>query len=147
MRYLTAMYGFRLNPQHDKMTFNFERCFKVGNDPALNELFDSDRIVSLKKLGPFEAINDYIVFPLDYVISGKVKRLIFETATFMHPFGILRVIGNEHDCFLFHVVSDHCYTVYVAEGEYSQSAQLLSMLIDGDLQDDIDELQEIGLFK
>jgi hypothetical protein len=144
MKYLNAGYGFKLRPYQNKTTFIFEPIFKVGNIQELNDLFDSDRVVKLKKVGPVEEMNEYIVCPLEYTVAGIQKRLVFETTTFLHPYGIIRIIDNQNDCFLFRVVEDHTYEIFISKGNYSQSAQLFSMFVEGLLNDDIDEIYEIG---
>ena len=144
MIYLNACYGFNLVPQVNQNSFILQPNFKVGNIQEFNDLFDSDHLIKLKKIGPVKEMNDYIALPMEYSVGNSIKKLIFETISAVAPYGIVRVPGNDYDCFLYRLISDHKYEVYISQGNASQSSQLLIMLIEGLLCHDIDELYKIG---
>jgi hypothetical protein len=106
----------------------------------LNKLLAWAGSVYFKKLEPSGLWNDYIVYPIKYGAKKEQDLLLLETAPFLYPYGVVN-IADSNDCTLFHISEDLTITFFVSQGNASLTAQLLTMLVDGTLSEDIDNLK------
>jgi hypothetical protein len=140
MSILTAYYKFQLVPANKTDGYTIKKIGKAGNSPHFNDLFIYDKPVKYKIIWSNGIIDDYMVYPVSYATGHDDKRLLmFETASYLHPYGNINIAGSE-DCTLFRISPDNTFEIFISADNANQTAQLLTMLIDGSLKDDIDEL-------
>jgi hypothetical protein len=140
MSILTAYYKFQLVPSNKTDEYSIKRIMKAGNSPHFNDLFIYDKPVKHKKIWSNGIIDDYVVYPISYGNGIDNKRLLmFETASFLHPYGNINIAGSK-DCTLFRISPDNTFEIFISAGNTNQTGQLLTMLMDGSLNEEIDYL-------
>lgn len=139
MSLLNARYVIKLVATNQKDTYSLVRVAKQGNSPVLNRLFVWQKNVEFKRLEPTGIADDYLPFPIIYGEKEDRQILLLETASFLYPFGVVNTQGSS-DCILFRISDDLTIEFFVSEGNANLTAQLLTMLVDGSLSGDINNL-------
>jgi hypothetical protein len=139
MNLLNKCFVLKLIPTANKDIYTIERILKKGNDPLFNKLFSWFETVGFKRLEPSGGIDDYIIFPITFGKRDDQQIIMLETALFLYPFGTVN-IGESEDCILFRISEENIVEIFISEGNANMTAQLLTMLVDGELADDINNL-------
>lgn len=146
MKIIHAIYRFQLQQAWQTSMFLLQPILKRGNDVTLNQFFETKDLVSRKKIGPIKQIIDqYEAYPIVFLNNeGKKQTMVFEIGNKEMCIGVVKVVDNKKDCFLFKVVEENVFEVYVSVGNGTQSSQLLMMLMDGYLDKEIAVLLGVG---
>ncbi|MES2378117.1 MAG: hypothetical protein V4553_16125 [Bacteroidota bacterium] len=141
MNLVNAYYKFELIQEAYSNHCAVNRLQKVGNNSCFNKLFSQELQVKFRRLNPKGIANDYVLYSLEFKNQCESKIFLFETALYMHPYGIVNVAESKH-CIYFKECERNVFEVFIADASVTQSqrAHFLTRLIDGSLNEDIDEL-------
>lgn len=142
MRYINAYYKFLHTKIEDNpKAYRLQRLEKWGNHKIFNNIFEYHESMKVSHYDT-PSIDNYLL----YTVEGQVDRtksikVLFEMSPFSSPYGIIRSEKLE-EVVLFQQNSETT-EVYIIDKHISNVMNCFQLLIDGYLQEDIDEIYEI----
>lgn len=141
MSLLHARYVVHLEPTHQENVFDLERIGKTGEGYSshLNNLFAHRGNVTFKRLNPPGIADDYILSPLIFGKRKNNQTLLLESMLTIYPYGTVDA-EELKDCILFRISGEQTIEFFVSMGNANMTTQLLTMFVEGSLEDEIDNL-------
>ena len=145
MNLIHAIYKFELLKTKVLDKYSISPILKASkenyNNVYLNELFTlKDKTAKFRKYNPPDILDDYIAYGLRYGNHQcKNQLMVFDTTSYLHPYGRVNIADCD-DCLLFREATPEIFEIYVSEGNAILSAQILTMLLDGSLEGEINRL-------
>lgn len=139
---INAYYSFcRTVKDNDKRAFKLKRIEKWGNHQLFNHVFECHESAKVSYYD-VPSIKNYLL----YAIEGNPNRsrsfkVLFEMSPMSYPCGIIRSERLE-EVVLFKIISKTAFEVYVMEKHVSNVMNCFQLLLDGYLEEEIDEIKQ-----